>query len=271
MLKSNCWGDDNYYDFVTIVAELKRLLKIDSTLVAMKRFVDVNAVKNLPHAIHPSGDKKFAFDQLVGRSRWLNQTIVATTDNLVGNQCSTVIGLSPRNETFLSGKKMAGIWFASEADAALHQQAMTCANENSEQGERYQAVVVTPLLSATIDNPDICLLYARPGQMILLINALQWSGYKKLNFSCVGESACADSWGAALQTGEPSLSIPCFAERKFGGVKDDELLIALAPSYLPKIVTGLNALYKNGLRYPIQEYGLERSPQDLLEKIYDPQ
>jgi uncharacterized protein (DUF169 family) len=92
--------------------------------------------------------------------------------------------------------------------------------------------------------------------MILLINGLQWLGYKKLDFSCVGESACADSWGRALKTGEPSLSLPCFAERRYGGVMDDELLMALPPKYLPKIVIGLDALSKNGLRYPIAPYGV---------------
>ena len=60
----------------------------------------------------------------------------------------------------------------------------------------------------------------------------------------MGESACADSWGRALKTGEPSLSIPCFAERRYGGVMDDELLMALPPSYLPKVVAGLEALSK---------------------------
>ena len=62
--------------------------------------------------------------------------------------------------------------------------------------------------AARLDPPDICLIYATPAQMILLINGLQWSGYKKFEWGCVGESACADSWGRALATGEPSLSLP---------------------------------------------------------------
>ena len=37
------------------------------------------------------------------------------------------------------------------------------------------------------------------------------------------ESACADSWGHALKTREVSLSIPCYAERRYGGVADDEI------------------------------------------------
>jgi uncharacterized protein (DUF169 family) len=141
---------------------------------------------------------------------------------------------------------MAGVWYADEEEAARHQAAM----DVLEYGQ-YEAMAVSPLASGRLDPPDICLIYATPAQMILFINGLQWTGYKKLEFSCVGESACADSWGRALKTKEPSLSIPCFAERRYGGVQDDELLIAIPPSFLPKIIAGLHALSRNGLRYPI--------------------
>ena len=104
--------------------------------------------------------------------------------------------------------------------------------------------------------------------MILFINGLQWTGYKKLEWGCVGESACADSWGNALKTGEPSMSLPCYAERKFGGVQDDEMLIALPPSYLPQIVEGLAALSRNGLRYPIPNHGLDKSPMASIAQSY---
>lgn len=67
----------------------------------------------------------------------------------------------------------------------------------------------------------------------------------------VGESAYSDSWGQALVTGEPSLSIPRFAERRYGGVADDEMLMALQPQLLPKVIEGLEMLSQAGLRYPI--------------------
>ena len=73
----------------------------------------------------------------------------------------------------------------------------------------------------------------------------------------MGESACADSWGKALKTGEPALTIPCYAERRYGGVADDELLMALPPRFLPKVIDGLAALSKNGLRYPVPPYGIQ--------------
>ena len=155
------------------------------------------------------------------------------------------------------------VWFGTLEDSAAHQRAMTCASH----GE-YEAVAVSPLTSGRLDNPDICLIYATPGQMVTLINGLQYTGYRKYTFTAVGESACADSWGRALATGEPSLSIPCYAERKFGGVQDDELLIALPPSYLPKLTEGLACLSRNRLRYPIPNHGIQKSPLDSIETSY---
>src|SRR5581483_5891343 len=93
------------------------------------------------------------------------------------------------------------------------------------------------------------------------INGLQWLGYRKFQWGVVGESACADSWGRALKTGEPSLSIPCYAERRYGGVLDEELLMALPPRFLPKAIEGMKRLAANGLRYPIPQYGIQSDAQ----------
>jgi len=190
-------------------------------------------------------------DQIVGQASRNGWTVGITMDDLVGAQCGTVIGLSPRDESWLSGDRMAGVWYSNQEEAAVHQAAM----DVLEFGQ-FEAMAVSPLASGRLDPPDICLIYATPAQMILFINGLQWTGYKKLDWGCVGESACADSWGRALKTGEPSLSIPCFAERRYGGVMEDELLMAIPPAFLPKVIAGLEALSGNGLRYPIPQYGV---------------
>ncbi|GIT54780.1 MAG: hypothetical protein Ct9H300mP16_19400 [Pseudomonadota bacterium] len=96
--------------------------------------------------------------------------------------------------------------------------------------------------------------------MILFINGLQWTGYRKLEWSCVGESSCADSWGRALSTGEPSLSIPCYAERRYGGVMEDELLMAIPPRFFPQRSSTDSTPVAQWSRYPIPPYGVKRMP-----------
>lgn len=242
-------ASDLDFDGAKVVDDLNRLLRLRTTPIGMKLFAteaEMAAVAKIrrPKDIHTT-------DQIVGQASRNGWTVGITAKDLVGAQCSTVIGLHPRSEEWLSGERMKGVWYGSEEDAAAHQNAMDVVPF----GE-YKAMAVSPLASGRINPPDICLIYATPAQMIIFINGLQWTGYKKLEFSCVGESACADSWGRALSTGEPSLSLPCFAERRYGGVMEDELLMAIPPHFLPKVVQGLEALAKNGLRYPIANYGV---------------
>ena len=242
-------ASDLDFDGAKVVDDLNRLLRLRTTPIGMKLFAteaEMAAVAKIrrPKDIHTT-------DQIVGQASRNGWTVGITAKDLVGAQCSTVIGLHPRSEEWLSGERMKGVWYGSEEDAAAHQNAMDVVPF----GE-YKAMAVSPLASGRINPPDICLIYATPAQMIIFINGLQWTGYKKLEFSCVGESACADSWGRALSTGEPSLSLPCFAERRYGGVMEDELLMAIPPHFLPKVVQGLEALANNGLRYPIANYGV---------------
>lgn len=263
LLHANCWNDTAVYDFGEIVDALFRYLRIRTLPVAMKRFRTQEEMLAVPRIRRPDPNEKIATDQVVAQARWLGWTLGITMENLMGAQCGVVVGLHPRNGDWLSGREMHGVWFGTREDSAAHQAAMTCASYGD-----YTALAVSPLASGRLDNPDICLIYATPGQMITLINGLQYTGYRKYTFTAVGESACADSWGRALATGEPSVSIPCYAERKFGGVLDDELLIALPPACLPGLIEGLAALHRNGLRYPIPNHGIQKSPLDSIQKSY---
>ncbi len=237
------------YNGERIVAYLNRLLRLRTTPIGMKLFESIDEMTAIERIRRPKD--VHTTDQIVGQAARNGWTVGITAEDLVGAQCSAVIGLHPRNEDWLSGDRMNGVWFGSQEDAAAHQKAMDVVDHG-----KYQAMAVSPLSSGRLNPPDICLIYATPAQMILFINGLQWTGYKKLDFGCVGESACADSWGRALATGEPSLSLPCYAERRYGGVMEDELLMAIPPHFLPKVIQGLIALASNGLRYPIPSYGI---------------
>ncbi len=238
------------YDFDAIVEGLNRHLRLRSIPIGMKLFERVEEMEAIPKIRRPK--VKHTTDQIVAQARQLGWTVGITVDDLVGAQCGAVIGLHPQDEEWRSGRRITGVWYKSEADARGHQEAMDAVPYG-----RYRAMAVSPLTAGRLTPPDICLIYGTPGQMIFLINGLQWTGYRKMQFTSVGESACADSWGKALKTGEPALTIPCYAERRYGGVADDELLMALPPRFLPGAIEGLAALSRNGFRYPAPPYGIQ--------------
>ncbi len=254
-------GDPTIDDWPALVDDLNKLLRLRTTPIGMSMFATVEEMEAIPKIRRPKDIH--TTDQIVGMASRLSWTVGITNDDLVGPQCGAVLGLHPRDEEWLSGDRMAGVWFETLEDASVHQHAM----HTVEYG-KFQAMAVSPLVTGRLDPPDIALIYANPAQMILLINGLQWAGYKNFEWGCVGESSCADSWGRALSTGEPSVSIPCFAERRYGGVQDDELLMATPPSFLPKAIAGLKALSGNGLRYPIPNYGVQQDARAGLGVSY---
>jgi uncharacterized protein (DUF169 family) len=235
-----------------LVAKLESLLRLRTIPFGMKLFETVAGMEAIPKIRRPKGTQH-TLDQIVAQAARLGWTVGITTEDLVGDQCRSVVGLGGQDEKWFSGEHMKGVWFATSADASAHQKAMHVVPAG-----RYKALAVAPLASERLNPPDIALFYATPGAMIYFINGLQWSGYKRFDWSVVGESACADSWGRALRTREPSLAIPCFAERRYGGVLDDEMLMALPPEQLEKAIAGMEALAKNGFRYPFPQYGIQQ-------------
>jgi uncharacterized protein (DUF169 family) len=246
------WDHPMTEDWSKLTADLERLLKLRSFVFAMKLYEKREEMEAIPRIRRPQSIH--TFDQVVGQASRLGWTVGITADNLVGAQCRAVIGLgNAKDPEWQSGKHMVNVWYSTMEDATAHQAAMNCVADG-----QYEAMAVAPLASGRLDPPDIALFYATPGAMMYFINGLQWAGYKKFDWGIVGESACADSWGRALKTREPSLSIPCFAERRYGGVLDDEMLMAIPPDYLPKAIAGIEALAKNGLRYPFPQYGIQQ-------------
>ena len=248
-------------DLPKLASDLDRLLRLRSIPFGMKLFKDAAQMEAIPKIRRPGGSIH-TLDQVVAQASRLGWTVGVTAADLNSDQCRSVVGLGGQDEQWYSGQHMVGVWYATPADASAHQKAMHTAPRE------YAALAVSPLASGRLSPPDIALFYATPGAMMYFINGLQWSGYKRFDWSVVGESACADSWGRALKTREPSLSIPCFAERRYGGVLDDEMLMALPPDILPKAIAGMEALAKNGFRYPFPQYGIQQDVRAGMARSY---
>src|SRR5205809_3520833 len=112
------------HDWSRLVADLEHLLKLRSIPFGMKLFerrAEMEAIPRIrrPKAIHTT-------DQIVAQAARLGWTVGVTMDDLVGGQCGAVIGLHPRDEQWLSGDRMSGVWFETLEDSSAHQHAMDC-------------------------------------------------------------------------------------------------------------------------------------------------
>lgn len=255
---------DEQLDHAALSAELRNRLRLRSDPIALKLLEDAAGMDAIGGLRRPEAGVHFSMCQLIGQVRWLGFTMGITHENVVANSnCGGVVGLNEPAPKYLDGSMFHGVWFATVEASAQHQAQMPRMPAG-----RYAALVASPLARGRVESPDAVLIYATPGQMILLVNALQHRCYVRADFTVTGETACADSWGRGLKTREPSISIPCFAERRFGGVQDDELLISLGLDHLQEVVKGLEWLSQRGIRYPIAPYGTQCDPSKAFEVNY---
>ena len=260
--------EDTAYD--TSAENLKKLaeqlilmLRIRSIPIGMKLFEDVDEMKGIPGLRTPTQEFHFTMCQLVGQVRSAGFTLGIVHENTrMNSNCGGIVGLNTPDESYLTGENMDGVWFENQEASFQHQAQMTRVEP------KYSGLCATPLRSERLDPPGIVLFYANPAQTILFVNGLQWRRYKRYDMTITGESACSDSWGRALAKGETSISIPCYAERRYGGVADDEMLLAMPPDEFVRGMEGLNGIGKVGLRYPIPAYGTQMDPGMGMGRSY---
>lgn len=242
--------------------ELVDLLKLRATPTAMKFFKNKRDMEAVEKIRIPRDGELFTACQLVAQTTRLNYTIGFTNDHMPTLQCSGVLGfIDPhhfRESTHLDGK-----WYATKEDALRHQETAFLPTQ------RYEAVATSPMVSGRLKDPDVCLIYATPQQVLFMCCGLQYDGYESMTATFLGESSCTDSWVRALVTGKPCFTIPCYGERRFGGVLDDELLMAFPPQYITKMIAGIKMLSKSGMRCPAAQYGIQNDVTTGMGAFYD--
>jgi len=234
-------------DWAATARELETLLKLKTFPVALKTVRTAEELKDIK-CRRPNGI--YSLCQLITQSRTAGTTIGCTVTDLTPF-CGTIAGLRsgvPESYALTIGE----VWFKNKQEAL---DKYTVENWPRLPHD-HEAIVISPHAARRIE-PDMIIIYGNPAQVTRLINGLQWEHYEKMEFTCCGESACSDSIGRCYVTGKPAVSIPCFGERRFGHAQDDELMVALPPSSIETLITGLKALDKMGIRYPIAYAGTQ--------------
>ena len=97
------------YAWPALVDDLNALLRLKTTIHRDEALRDATEMEAIPKIRRPK--PMHTTDQIVAQAARLGWTVGITSADLVGAQCSAVIGLAPQDDEWLSGKRMAGVWY----------------------------------------------------------------------------------------------------------------------------------------------------------------
>ncbi len=247
-------------DWEKLIRRIELLMRLKSFPVAFKMLEKKEDLETIPFM--RKAESKVTLCQLITRVRSFDWTVGADKDSFLFPACPSMLGLTDKPETFKDGTFRSIVWVATKEDGKKYE-----ASIPSLPLGKYEAVVMAPLVYNPFE-PDIVLIYANPAQMMLLINSLQFSDYEVMEFFCVGESSCADAIARCYLTGKPSMTIPCYGERRYGHAQDEDMVMAVPASMMEKALSGMEALYRRGVRYPISFAGAEGDLEKAFPATY---
>ncbi len=239
---------------------LKDLLRLKSDPVAFRRLEKAEDLEKISNVIRLK--RGFTYCQVPFLVRVMGQTIGITKEDSIGERCTRLHGLRPATEKSMQAEAAAlsKTWFASP-EQALEQQRET------PRVPLAQAIVAAPLGKEKFE-PEVISIYANAAQIMMVLCGMQKEKYERFHFSFIGEGACADSLAQCFATGKPAVAIPCYGERAMGQVMDDEIVIALPPGEIERVLSGLKKLAKIGFKYPIAFMGGSADPNPILAQFY---
>jgi dephospho-CoA kinase len=247
-------------DWTPTVRRLEQLMRLKSFPIAFKMLPDKSALQEIPFMRRPA--KKATLCQLLNLVRNFDWTVGADEADFLFATCPSIIGLADVPASHQDGTFRSIVWVKTKADGRRFEESIVRLPRG-----QYEAVALAPLVYNPFD-PDIVLIYANPAQMMLLINSLQLESYEVLQSFCVGESSCSDAIARCYVDGKPSLTIPCYGERRYGHAQDDELVMALPAKDVKTALRGMETLYRRGVRYPISFAGAEAEMGPMFPAAY---
>lgn len=243
-----------------LCVELESLLRLRTLPVGLKRVIKKKELEGTSG--WKTFDHRLSGCQLINLARTVGWAFALTEENVALDAFAWAMGIGdePPEE---SVSEVVGTWFKTLEDAKKWRAGFPRVPG------KIEALLMAPV-SRKMFEPEVIWIYAYPSQMILLINAIQWTDYERLEFSVTGESSCMDAPHRCYITGKPALSIPCYGERWFGGAKKEELSMAIPVSMMEKVLEGQRALHKTGYRYPIPSTSSETNTAPAMAKMYGP-
>ena len=230
--------------------DLMKMLRLKTTPLGIKALEKEEQLKDIPKVRTLKEGQYFTPCQLFGQAMSMGSTWAVTKGHIPLLNCEGINGMCPQEAEWHEGAAQVGIWYAEAKDGRERQKHTPCIPYG-----KYEAIVVSPLNSGKYD-PDVCMVVGTPAQLFFLMSGYLRHDYQPIDTPFAGESSCSNHWVRTLLTGKPNISLPCYAELRFGGYPEDSLIMTLTPAQLDKAIAGMKELAPLGMRYPVPGWGV---------------
>jgi uncharacterized protein (DUF169 family) len=254
MEKENKWKN--------VIEEIERLLRLRTFPVGVRFLEDEKELEKIPPKKLVRPPKNTFACQLTTLARTYGHTYNITEKSLMP-VCSNILGFCDILPRVADGEFRSIAWCETKEDARKYE-----ASVPRLPLRKYSNILMGPQVRGLFD-PDIVLFYGNPAQIILAVNALQFTDYERIVSYCIGESSsCAETLVQSFLMKKPHVSLPCFGERRYGHAQDDEIIVVVPGTQVEKLRRNLIELFKRGVRYPIAYVGAGENVSARVPKIY---
>jgi len=117
-----------------------------------------------------------------------------------------------------------------------------------------RALILSPLDSGVVQDPDVVLIYGNPAQMARMVQSMIYTeGGVIESWSNIGAS-CVREMIAPMIEDKAGYVIPGRGARQLGMVADDEMVFTLPVGKLESLLIGLRETHRKGTKYPINQF-----------------
>jgi uncharacterized protein (DUF169 family) len=203
-----------------------------------------------PRARRPTRDLgvQVTICQAIGMARRYGWPMAVTPEDISCPLTFIPFGFAKSVSFSEEGHACAGIYTASPAAGARSESLVPRLPHG-----KYQAIAMAPLPRASFE-PEVFCAYGNSAQIMRLVQGALHSGGGGLNSLSTGRIDCAEIIIRTMTSGEAHYILPCSGDRIFGLTEDDEMAFAAPFEMLPRIVEGLEATHKAGIRYPTPKF-----------------
>lgn len=177
-----------------------------------------------------------ALCQMIAISRYGRQKGIVKT-SVEGLKClwaSACLGMTRSPRRFVQGDLNRAFVKDGAAGKGLQDKIFAIGNDS----KKYNGVMTAPL-DLFPGEPDVVVLYLTAGQALKVLLGLSYEKGEIVENPITGQAAVCQSIARAVTTGRVILEIPCFGDRTYGLVQDDELVIVIPVSKVGQVLEGM--------------------------------